>query len=63
MAGELSVSVDQHFARFGAKSYAINKINSVEVRRRYPNGRGRCSSSVSLGTFAFYWEWKEAKNR
>jgi hypothetical protein len=26
------VSVDNDFARFGSKSYAINKINSVEVR-------------------------------
>ncbi|AXB75456.1 DUF6232 family protein [Novosphingobium sp. P6W] len=26
------VSVDQHFARFGSKSYAIDKINSVDVR-------------------------------
>lgn len=26
------VSVDEHFARFGSKSYAIDKINSVDVR-------------------------------
>jgi hypothetical protein len=26
------ISVDENFARFGAKSYAINKINSVEVK-------------------------------
>jgi hypothetical protein len=26
------ISVDHHFVRCGAKSYAINKINSVEVR-------------------------------
>lgn len=26
------IRIDEHFARFGAKSYAINKINSVEVR-------------------------------
>lgn len=32
------VSVDNTFARFGAKSYAINKINSVEVRERKPHG-------------------------
>lgn len=37
---EIPVSVDRDFARFGSKSYAINKINSVEVRRRYPNGQG-----------------------
>jgi hypothetical protein len=35
-----SVSVDNDFARFGAKSYAINKINTVEVRERQPHGIG-----------------------
>jgi len=34
------VSVDADFARFGNKSYAINKINSVEVRSRKPYGQG-----------------------
>jgi hypothetical protein len=34
------VSVDADFARFGNKSYAINKINSVEVRSRRPYGQG-----------------------
>ncbi|MFN3675431.1 MAG: DUF6232 family protein [Sphingomonas pseudosanguinis] len=28
----MSVSVDNDFARFGAKNYAINKITSVEIR-------------------------------
>jgi len=37
---DVPVSVDAHFARFGEKSYAINKINSVEVRRRQPHGQG-----------------------
>jgi hypothetical protein len=31
------VSVDRDFARFGGKSYAINKINTVEVRERKPH--------------------------
>lgn len=35
-----SVSVDRDFARFGNKSYAINKINTVEVRQRQPHGQG-----------------------
>lgn len=35
-----AVSVDRDFARFGNKSYAINKINSVEVRHRRPYGQG-----------------------
>lgn len=34
------VSVDANFARFGGKSYAINKINSVEVRTHKPHGEG-----------------------
>jgi hypothetical protein len=34
----MSVRVDGDFARFGAKSYAINKINTVEVRERHPHG-------------------------
>lgn len=32
------ISVDDHFARFGKKSYAINKINSVEVRETVKQG-------------------------
>lgn len=34
------ISVDRDFARFGSKSYAINKINTVEVRERQPHGMG-----------------------
>lgn len=60
MKSEIAVSVDRDFARFGSKSYAINKINSVEVRRRYPNGQGMmfvlgllaviCAVSASVGS-------------
>lgn len=32
------ITVDDDFARFGAKSYAINKINTVEMRERAPHG-------------------------
>lgn len=39
MRGENSVSVDRDFARFGNKSYAINKINSVEVRQHHPHNQ------------------------
>jgi len=38
MDGDIKVTVDNTFARFGAKSYAINKINSVEIRERKPHG-------------------------
>lgn len=34
------VIIDDDFARFGAKSYAINKITSVEVRERRPHEMG-----------------------
>jgi hypothetical protein len=34
-----SVSVDRDFARFGSKSYAINKINTVDVRSRHPHSQ------------------------
>lgn len=53
------VSVDADFARFGGKSYAINKINSVEVRERRPHGIeaavalalvGLLLGSLALGT-------------
>ena len=40
MTGETGVTVDRDFARFGNKSYATNKINSVEVRSRHPHGQG-----------------------
>lgn len=35
----MNISVDKDFARFGSKSYAINKINTVEVRERKPHGQ------------------------
>jgi hypothetical protein len=35
----ISIKVDNDFARFGSKSYAINKINTVEVRERHPYDR------------------------
>jgi hypothetical protein len=38
--GEIPVSVDRDFARFGSKAYAINKINTVDVTYRYPHRRG-----------------------
>lgn len=37
MAVETAVSVDRDFARFGSKSFAINKINTVDVQERYPH--------------------------
>ena len=51
------VSVDDDFARFGAKSYAINKINSVEVRERQPYGRGGAILCGLLCLFAIMAGW------
>jgi hypothetical protein len=34
------VSVDRDFARVGSKSYAINKINTVDVRSHRPHSQG-----------------------
>ncbi len=45
----MSVSIDEDFARFGAKSYAINKINSVEVRERSPHGQGGATVAAIIG--------------
>lgn len=36
----MQVTVDGNFARFGEKSYAIDKINTVEVRAVHPYGAG-----------------------
>lgn len=44
-----SVSVDNDFARFGAKSYAINKITSVEVREERPHAMGCAYGLFILG--------------
>lgn len=41
-----NISVDDRFARFGGKSFAINKINSVEVRGETKSG--------SKGYFLFW---------
>lgn len=46
------VTVDNDFARFGDKSYAINKINTVEVRETYPHPMGLFAILVGLGAVA-----------
>lgn len=33
-----NISVDSHFARFGSKSYAIDKVNSVDIREEKKQG-------------------------
>lgn len=52
----MTVLVDDDFARFGNKSYAINKINSVEVRERQPHGKGGailCGIIAAISLLAF----------
>lgn len=39
MSGQMTVNVDRDFARFGSKSFAINKINTVDVRARHPHSQ------------------------
>lgn len=51
MQENIPISVDKDFARFGNKSYAINKINSVEVRARHPHGQG---AVVLFGLLAIF---------
>ncbi len=35
-----NITVDDNFARFGSKSFAIDKVNSVEVRREKVSNSG-----------------------
>jgi hypothetical protein len=46
------VTVDNDFARFGDKSYAINKINTVEVREISPHPMGLFAILIGLGSAA-----------
>lgn len=52
-----NISVDAHFARFGEKSYAIDKINSVEVRSK-PKAEGGglllCSIIALIAAVVFF---------
>lgn len=51
MGRETSVTVDRDFARFGSKSFAVNKINTVDVRYRYPYGS---AAAVICGMLALF---------
>ena len=42
------ITIDRNFARFAGKSYAINKINSVEVREDEPEGRALFAFGILL---------------
>jgi len=50
MTGEIPVSIDRDFARFGSKAYAINKINTVDVTYRHPYPR---QAAFGWGSLAF----------
>lgn len=47
-----NVTVDRDFARFGDKAYAINKINTVEVRKEPPN-RTLAMLLIAAGAITF----------
>ncbi|MBO9499987.1 MAG: hypothetical protein J7483_11080 [Novosphingobium sp.] len=48
------ISVDAHFARVGSKSYAIDKISSVDVRQRKPHTLGPV---LLFGLLALLFAW------
>jgi len=48
MQGNVVVTVDNNFARFGDKSYAINKINTVEVQEVCPHKMGFATMLLGL---------------
>lgn len=54
------VSIDNDFARFGSKSYAINKINSVEVRQKQPYG-SVLFLICGLISFIAFMSWLKSK--
>jgi len=47
-----NVIVDDHFARFGSKSYAINKITSVDVKEDIRERSGWIAFAILSGIFA-----------
>lgn len=52
------ITIDDNFARFGAKSFAINKINSVEVRSEtVPGSRAYLVFWVLAGMFVISMLW------
>jgi hypothetical protein len=53
----MPVSIDRDFARFGSKSFAINKINTVDVQARRPHSQNAffgwgLAAAISLLLFA-----------
>ncbi|MFW2829873.1 DUF6232 family protein [Sphingomonas sp. ID0503] len=43
------MTIDRDFARFGSKSFAINKINTVDVREKKLRGKG---AAIAVGVVA-----------
>lgn len=48
----MGVAVDNDFVRFGSKSYAINKITSVEVRQKKSENWGCAVALLCFATLA-----------
>ncbi|KQN14274.1 DUF6232 family protein [Sphingomonas sp. Leaf30] len=62
VAQTINITVDKDFARFGSKSYAINKINTVEVRERQPHGIGGAIFCGIIALLLFYGGVSSALN-
>jgi hypothetical protein len=62
VAQTINITVDKDFARFGSKSYAINKINTVEVRERQPHGIGGAILCGIIALLLFYGGISSALN-
>ncbi|WP_454798642.1 DUF6232 family protein [Novosphingobium lindaniclasticum] len=61
----MQITVDKDFARFDDKSYAINKINTVEVRAVKPygtNGAWACTVLSLLFAYGAFNLLSEGKN-
>ena len=50
----MQIMVDKNFARFGEKSYAIDKINTIEVRAVHPYGCSELWACAILGALFAY---------
>jgi hypothetical protein len=56
------VTIDRDFVRFDGKSVAVSKINTVEVKARYPYGRHGVMGWSLLATLALFTTFATAEN-
>lgn len=55
MPAEIPVTIDGDFARFGSRSFAINKINTVDVEKRHPHRRDAAIVWAFFAALALVW--------